>query len=84
MAEETMAEAMAEDTKLKTHTRVQRSLLKKDRSSSWLANVDRAPSLAHWHLLLLVSLAGLKGTVDHGAYPQILLCYARRLQVIQL
>jgi hypothetical protein len=46
-----------------------------------MANVGHTPSLAH--LLLLVSLAGSKGTVD-GAHPLILLRYARRLQVIQL
>ena len=44
-----------------------------------LANAECAPSLAH--LLLLVSLAGLKGTID-GTHPQI--HYPRRLQVIQL
>ncbi len=47
-----------------------------------LANVERAPSLVH--LLLLVSLAGLKGTVD-GSHPLIRVLlhrdYARRLPV---
>ncbi len=38
-----------------------------------LANVECAPSLVH--LLLLVSLAGLKGSVD-DEHPLILLSYA--------
>jgi hypothetical protein len=49
-----------------------------EEGSQQLANVERAPSLAH---LILVSLAGLKGTVD-GTHLLILFRYARRLQVI--
>ena len=45
-----------------------------------LANAECAPSLVH--LLLLVSLAGSKGSVD-DAHPLILLRYTRRLQVMQ-
>jgi hypothetical protein len=45
-----------------------------------LANAECAPSLVHF--LLLVSLAGSKGSVD-DAHPLILLRYTRRLQVMQ-